>query len=103
MPSLAISTLSKREVNDAVALGKPLPVGLKARLPVGGGASGTGNSASPHASISVNPVFAPSRCVNVARIREVSSFQTATTLARRPIGTELRRWAGIGVHALPSQ
>src|SRR5271166_1963755 len=58
-PSLAISTLSKRDVNEADAWGNGRPPGLYARLPAGGGAGATGSRASPQTSSSVRPVFAP--------------------------------------------
>src|SRR5262249_34014630 len=67
MPSLACSTLSNRDVNDAVTFGNALPPGLKARLPAGGGAGATGRVASPHASNSVSPVLPLLACVNRAR------------------------------------
>src|SRR5262245_51804348 len=101
-PSLAISTLSYGEVCDADALGYFCVPGLYARLLVGNAGGSTGQGTCPHTSISVRPVRAPSRCVNVTRNRSVSTLSKDTVFARRPSGfSSIDFFPATARHALP--
>src|SRR5262249_11535048 len=103
-PSLANSTLSKRDVKDADAFGNAWPPLLRARLPAGGGAEATGKAASPQTSNSVRPVRPVVPCLKTARTLLVCNSGRRITCARRPVGSlGLRICFGTRVQVFPSQ
>src|SRR4051812_5456246 len=101
-PSVASVVLSTAQVYDAVALGKPSPVGLKARLPLGGGAGVMGRSPSPQASNSVRPDLPAVAWVRMARSFSTGSIGNLIVVGRRPGGlfTELAPGRGFHVPSL---